>query len=451
MSRLSQSRFHFIGIGGIGMSGLAELLKNMGAKVTGSDLSENAQVQRLKALGIPIKKGHAADNLRDPDVVVYSSAVKLDKPEIQAARENKIPIIRRAEALAEIMRLKRGIAVGGTHGKTTTTSLMASVFIEAQWSPTVVVGGRLDLIKSTSFLGQGEWLIAEADESDGSFNLLSPEIAVITNIDKDHLDHYKNFAAVQEAFYNFAEKIPFYGSVIACGDDPIVRSVFKDFSKRIVYYGFNEDNDLILKKSRGQYSIFKESIELGTFRLQVPGEHNALNGLAAFAAAMEAGISPESAIKGLYSFAGVDRRFHHKGREQEVDFYDDYGHHPTEVRATLKGFRERFPDRRLVVLFQPHRYSRTEACWDDFKECFSDCDELFITDIYAAGEKPLPEITSETMVSVNSHGRAQYIPRSEATASELKAILKEGDVFLTLGAGDVWKIGEEVKSLKAQG
>jgi UDP-N-acetylmuramate--alanine ligase len=443
-AQLKKSKFHFVGIGGIGMCGLAELLHNIGAKVTGSDLSENVNTEHLKNIGIEVFKGHRAEQVGDVDVVVFSSAIKSDNPELQIARSRKIPLIPRAEALAEIMRLKRGLAVAGTHGKTTTTSMVAAIFLEAKENPTIVVGGRLDLIQSTAQLGEGEWLIAEADESDGSFNRLSPEIAIITNIDADHLDHFKTFANLQKAFVGFAGKVPFYGSVVICGDDPQVKGLFENFQKNVSFYGFNEANDFVIKGSQGKYELYHENNKLGKFELKVPGTHNALNAVAAMVSAMHAGISFEVCCKGLLRFQGVDRRFHHKGEIDGITVYDDYGHHPTEVRATLQGFREKFPSRRLVVLFQPHRFSRTQNCWDDFKACFSDCDELILTDIYPAGEKPIEGISSQKLAQEVKKDHVQYLKKDASLAASVQNLLNPGDVFVTLGAGDVWKIGMEI-------
>jgi UDP-N-acetylmuramate--alanine ligase len=446
--RLAQAKVHFIGIGGIGMCGLAELLRNMGGQVSGSDLSENVQTQRLRALGIDVKIGHQASHVHDAEVVVYSSAVKQDNPEFKEARKMKIPLIPRAEALAEIMRLKRGIAVGGSHGKTTTTSLTASVFLHAKAQPTIVVGGRLDLIKSTALLGQGDWLIAEADESDGSFSRLSPEIVVITNIDNDHLDYYGTVAQLKKAFFDFAMRTPFYGLAIVCGDDPAVRETFQDFGKRILFYGFDEGNDLRLEGSKGRYSVFRDGAKLGEFRLNLPGRHNALNAAAALAAGLEAGFPFSVCADGLEAFAGVDRRFQHKGNVDGIEVYDDYGHHPTEVTAVLAAFREKYPDRRVVTVFQPHRYSRTLLCWEQFVTCFKNTDQLFVCDIYAAGEDPIANISSERLVrEIMASGTvkgAELLPNATDRLARLKSELKKGDVLVTLGAGDVWKLGMQL-------
>lgn len=442
--RLAKARVHFIGIGGIGMCGLAELLHNLGARVTGSDASENAQTIRLKQLGIEVFAGHAAKNVEDAEVVVYSSAVKESNVEYQAARQKRIPLIRRAEALAELMRLKRGIAVAGTHGKTTTTSLTSSIFLAAQMDPTIIVGGRLDIIQSTAQLGRGDFLIAEADESDGSFTHLSPEIVIITNIDNDHLDHYKTLDNLHRAFLDFALRIPFFGKAIICGDDATLKKLFSTFGKPVVTYGTNSDNDYVLTKTAEGWTVTFENQTLGVLKPAMPGLHNALNSLAAVIAALTAGISFATAAKAIAQFQGVDRRFQKKATIRGIEFYDDYGHHPTEVRAVLAGVRERFPDRRLVTVFQPHRFSRTELCWNDFLTCFKDTDVLYLLDIYPAGETPIAGITSQNLVDQIDHPSVHLLDRkADPNLQQVKDELKSGDVFLTLGAGDISKLGEQ--------
>lgn len=441
---LKNAKFHFVGIGGIGMCGLAELLHNMGARVSGSDLHENANTSHLQKLGIPVMFGHQAENLRDADVLVYSSAVPETNPEVVEARKNKIPLIPRAEALAEIMRSKRGLAVAGTHGKTTTTSMAAAIFLAAHLNPTIVVGGRFDLIKSTALLGTGEWLVAEADESDGSFHKLSPEIAIITNIDNDHLDHYKSFSNLQKSFFDFAQRLPFYGSCVACGDDTILRKTFQQFNKRIIFYGFNQENEYRLEGERGRYRLRHDDKFLGEFSLAVPGKHNALNATAAIVASLQAGISFENCAKGLSQYQGVDRRFQLKGSSHSIDVYDDYGHHPTEVLATLSAFKEKFPNRRIVVMFQPHRFSRTESCWKEFLTAFKDADLLCLTDVYPAGEKPIPGIDSARLSKEVQHASVAYLPKEAGLAKKITSMLKAHDVFVTLGAGDGWKVGMQV-------
>lgn len=445
MTRLALSRVHFIGIGGIGMCGLAELLHNMGATVTGSDLAEGAQVQRLKSLGIGVAIGHKAQNIGDVDVVVYSSAVRANNAEFVEALRKKIPLIRRAEALAELMSLKRGIAIAGSHGKTTTTSITSSLFLTAGLDPTIIVGGRLEHIQATAQLGAGEWLIAEADESDGSFTRLAPEVVIITNIDDDHLDHYITFENLQKAFMDFASRIPFYGSVILCGDDVETLSLFRNFGKRVLAYGFRDHNDYVLSFHGSHWSVAHEGKKLVDWTFPMPGEHNALNSLAAMIAADQAGIPWEQSAKIISGFKGVDRRFQSKGEAKGVTFYDDYGHHPTEVRFALKAIKQKYKNNKVHVVFQPHRYSRTEICWQDFLTAFDLADELYILDIYAAGETAITGVSSERLVSEITHGQKHYLRREQNMSLEqLQPRLKSGDVVLTLGAGDVVKMGERL-------
>lgn len=447
---LVKAKFHFIGIGGIGMCGLAEVLHNMGAKVTGSDLSENANTVHLRSLGILVFQGHKAEQVGDANVVVYSSAVQFSNPEIVEARRKEIPLIPRAEALAELMRLKRGIAVAGTHGKTTTTSMVASILLEAQISPTIVIGGRFAPIKSSAQLGQGEWLVAEADESDGSFNRLSPELAIITNIDTDHLDYFKNFENLSKAFAHFAARVPFYGACVACGDDPHVRKALENVTKRVYLYGFDSKNDFVIRGERGLYEIQKLDRQTQKYaswaqlEMQVPGRHNALNATAAMITGWLAGVSIEKCQKGLAAFQGVDRRFQFKGEKNGIKIYDDYGHHPTEVAAVLSAFKEKFPQNRIVVFFQPHRYSRTQSCWREFLTCFKESDTLFMTDIYPAGEQPIAGVEAKRLMSEINHQHKFFVPRGETQVATILNELKSGDVFVTLGAGDGWKLGLEI-------
>jgi UDP-N-acetylmuramate--alanine ligase len=388
----------------------------------------------------------------DADVVVYSSAVNFSNPEIIEARRKEIPLIPRAEALAEIMRAKRGIAVAGTHGKTTTTSMVASIMLEAQTSPTIVIGGRFAPIKSSAQLGQGEWLVAEADESDGSFNRLNPELAIITNIDADHMDYYKSFDNLQKAFAAFAARVPFYGACIACGDDPNVREALEPVMKRIYFYGFNENNDFVIKGEKGHYEIFRRNIQTqkhekwANLDMQVPGKHNALNATSAMISGFLAGVPLDKCQKGITAFQGVDRRFQFKGEKSGIRIYDDYGHHPTEVSAVLAAFKEKYPKNRLVVYFQPHRYSRTQSCWKEFLGCFSNSDSLLMTDIYAAGEKPIDGISSQKLLEEIKHSNKVYVPKNEGQVEMVMKQLKSGDVFVTLGAGDGWKLGMEILS-----
>lgn len=442
LSKLIQSRIHFIGIGGIGMAGLAQLLHSLGAHVQGSDIAENQQTQFLRSLGVLVFQGHKPQHVFESDVVVFSSAIDSNNVELKEARRLKIPLIPRAEALDEVMRLKRGIAVAGSHGKTTTTALTAAAFLEAGANPTVVVGGRLDLFKSTALVGDGEWFIAEADESDGRLLRLNPEIIVITNIDNDHLDHFGSFENLKKAFYEFALKIPFYGTAILCGDDPLIREVFSQFPKRVIYYGFNKENDLVLEGQKGIYSYYCGQDKLGGFQLALPGRHNALNALAALAVCRETGLPQARAIRGIERFQGVDRRFQKMGSAGNIDVYNDYAHHPTEIRAVLSGAKERFPQRRIVVLFQPHRYSRTKNCWNEFLNCFQEADEVFLADIYGFGESPIPGTDGKSLAQQIAQPKAHYLAENEI--DEIYKKLQPGDVLLLLGAGDIWRRGERL-------
>jgi len=439
--QIARSKVHFVGIGGIGMSGLAELLHNMGAQVTGSDQVESSNTQRLVSLGIPVQIGHSKTNIISPNVVVYSSAVNFKNPELQEARAKGIPMIPRAEVLAEVMRLKRGIAIAGTHGKTTTTSMVASILIQNKMDPTVVVGGRLDLIKSNALLGQGEWLVAEADESDGSFLRLTPEIAVITNIDYDHMEHFKTEERLEASFTDFALRVPFYGLAVACGDDPVIQRLFADYPKRMITYGFDLKNDFVIEGSKSHYEVIFKGKRLGHFELNLPGRHNALNAAAAIVAGLEVGLSFEACASGLSSFLGVERRLQWKGERKGIKVFDDYGHHPTEIRAVIQALREKFPDDRLVLAFQPHRYTRTQNCWDQFIASFKGADSILLFDIYTAGEDEIAGINSQRLSE--QMPLSNYIGNKNSIDLVLQH-LKEGDVFVTLGAGDIWKLGQEL-------
>jgi UDP-N-acetylmuramate--alanine ligase len=443
--KFANSQFHFLGIGGIGMSGIAELLHKMGATVSGTDMKENDQTKRLQSLGIKIYFGHKAENIQNCDVVVYSSAIKNDNPEMLEAKRRFIPRIPRAEALAEIMNLKRGLAVAGTHGKTTTTSFVSSVFVHAQQEPTIAVGGRLDLIKSTALLGKGDWMIVEADESDGSFSRYNHEICIVTNIDNDHMEYYKSMEALKKAFYDFAVKVPFYGAAVVCGDDPIIREVYHDFPKKIIYYGMNKNNDYYLEGKNGDYTVFdKQGKNLGVMKLQVSGRHNALNALAAVIASHLADVPWDDCLRGVGLFKGVDRRFQLRGEKQGVLIYDDYGHHPTEVKAVLQAFREQYTTQKIYVLFQPHRYTRTQLCWNDFTQSFSVAEKVWVMDIYAAGEKPIETITAERLASEIEGGRGEWVGNFATAQKLLGKECKPGDILVCLGAGDVNKFYEHL-------
>ena len=431
------------------MSGIAEVLLNLGYNVRGSDVADSPAVRRLEKLGAEIYIGHGADNVADADVLVKSTAVKADNPEVLKAQEEGIAIIPRAEMLAELMRLKTGVAVAGTHGKTTTTSLLASIFDQAKLDPTVIIGGRLNAYGANARLGEGEYLIAEADESDGSFLCLFPIINIVTNVDLDHMDFYSNQGAIDEAFIAFMNKVPFYGLNVVCGDDPGVQRVLPKVKRRILTYGLGADNSIRAKiiscGPSSRFTVFLHGKELGEVDLSQPGRHNVLNALAAIGVALEAGISPETCMEGLSRFNGVGRRFEKKGERNEVLVIDDYGHHPAEIAATLATARECFPGRRLVVVFQPHRFSRTQALFGEFCKVFGEVDKLLLVEIYPASESPIPGVSGESLaqgIRQVSSTDVTYFPTFDAVNEVLPEILERGDIFITLGAGNVWTIGQ---------
>ena len=456
MFRNRQVKVHFVGIGGIGMSGIAELLLNLGYRVSGSDLKESDITRRLAALGGTIGFGHREANVEgDVDVVVTSSAVKKTNPEVVAARLRNIPVIPRAEMLSELMRVKEGIAIAGSHGKTTTTSLIATVLAHAGLDPTAVVGGKLNALGSNAKLGRGPLMVVEADESDGSFLHLSPYIAVVTNIDPEHLDHYGTMEALQEAFVDFADRVPFYGLAVLCIDHPVVQHLLPRLQKRHVTYGISPQaewraEDVSHAGFEARFSVSHKGQRQGDVLLRMVGAHNVLNALAAIAVAHELGIPFATTAEALASFQGVQRRFTVRGEAGGVMVVDDYGHHPAEVRATLRGARASFPQRRLVVAFQPHRYSRTRDLLGDFATAFNQADVLFLTDIYAAGEEPLPGVSGERLheaVRGCGHRDATFVPQRAELAQKVAARLQPGDVLITLGAGDITHAGEEILAL----
>ncbi|WP_462324640.1 UDP-N-acetylmuramate--L-alanine ligase [Desulfoplanes sp.] len=441
-------KIHMVGIGGTGMSGIAEVLLNHGYGVTGSDLHNTPVVKRLVQLGATVACGHGADNLDGAQVLVRSSAISDDNPEVLRARELSIPIIPRAEMLAELMRLKTGIAVAGTHGKTTTTSFLATMFKEAGVDPTVIIGGILNAYGSNAMLGQGEYLIAEADESDGSFLCLLPILNVVTNIDADHLDFYSGLEDVQDTFVRFMNSIPFYGLNVVCGDDPNVRAVLPRIKRPVMTYGIGPDNDIRAEvdscEHGSRFKVFLHGTPWGEISLAQPGRHNILNALGGIGVALEAGIPKESITKGLSMFGGVGRRFERKGERNGVLVIDDYGHHPTEIRATLQTARECFPDRRIVAAFQPHRFSRTQALFGEFCKCFALADVLFLTEIYPASETPIPGVNGLNLaraIKQVSDISVQFYEDFQALGSALPGFLRPGDVFLTIGAGNIWTVG----------
>ena len=445
------SRIHLIGIGGVGMGGIAEVLLNLGYQVQGSDLKESRVTRRLAKLGAHIYMGHQAENIRDADVVVVSTAIDNGNPETAAAREQRIPVVRRAEMLAELMRFRHGIAVSGTHGKTTTTSLIASVLAEAGEDPTFVIGGRLVSADTNARLGSGRYLVAEADESDASFTHLQPMMAVVTNIDKDHMETYGNdVRRLRATFIEFLHNLPFYGLAIVCLDDAGVQSILPELKRATLTYGLHEDADIraVAIRSDGIRSVMRvarpgndEVLEL---TLRMPGHHNVLNALAAVAVAWELGLNDRALKKALAEFEGIDRRLQILGEEQtkagRVLFVDDYAHHPTEIAATLDAVRQAWPDRRHVVVFQPHRYTRTRDLLDDFAEVLAGVDRLLVTEVYAAGEAPILNADGRSICrAVRSRSQVEpvFVADIESLADDLSAVLKNGDVVVTLGAGSI--------------
>jgi UDP-N-acetylmuramate--alanine ligase len=443
-------RIHFVGIGGIGMSGIAEVLLNLGYKVSGSDLKNSSVTQRLASLGAVVFEEHRAENIAGADVVVASSAIASDNPEISQAHVLHIPVIQRAEMLAELMRLKYGIAVAGMHGKTTTTSMVAAVLAGGGLDPTVVVGGRVDALGSNARLGKSQYLVAEADESDRSFLKLSPILAVVTNIDREHMDCYRNMRDVKRAFLDFMDRVPFYGMVVVCNDDLLLRRMLPQIQRRTVTYGTRRGSDFHIKVGEpllspganrpiSRFHVAFQQKTLGEFRLHVPGVHNVLNATAAIAVGIGLDISIEEVRTALENFRGVDRRFQFRGAAAGVSVIDDYGHHPTEVRATLAAARQ-CGFRKTHVVFQPHRYTRTQLLMDEFAQAFPDADTLFVLDIYAASEPPIEGITGEALARhIRDAGKheAHYAASFADAAKAIVVGAQEGDMILTLGAGSV--------------
>ncbi len=440
---------HFVGIGGIGMSGIAEILLNLGMKVSGSDLRRGPVTDRLAQLGATIYEGHEAAHVAGATVVVASSAVSSANPEVREAQARKIPVIQRAEMLAELMRLKYGIAIAGMHGKTTTTSMVASVLGAGGLDPTVVVGGRVDALGSNARLGTTQYLVAEADESDRSFLKLSPILAVVTNLDREHMDCYRDMADVEHAFLAFMDKVPFYGAVTACIDNPQLAAILPSVRRRVFTYGVSAEAAYrleFLDTVPGSYSRFLVSTSkgpLGPFELHVPGRHNVLNATAAVAIAHQLEVSPEKIAEGLNHFRGVDRRFQQRGQARGVTVVDDYGHHPTEIRATLAAARE-CGHRRILVVFQPHRYSRTHDLIEEFGGAFQDAESVIVLPIYAASEDPIPGVTAESLATRIKGPRVQYVPDFAAAVAAVAAEAREDDLILTLGAGSVSQLAPQI-------
>jgi UDP-N-acetylmuramate--alanine ligase len=466
-------RIHFVGIGGIGMSGIAEVMLNLGYKISGSDLRKSAVTERLAALGAAIFEGHAAANITGADVLVTSSAIKADNPEVAEARRLHVPVIQRAEMLAELMRLKYGIAIAGMHGKTTTTSMVASVLAAGGLDPTVVVGGRVDALGSNARLGKSQYLVAEADESDRSFLKLSPILSVVTNIDREHMDCYRDMRDVRRTFLEFMERVPFYGVVVGCNDDAALRRLLPRVHRRVTTYGTSRGSDFLVRigassagspqigslqvaASKGplvRFQVTYQEKNLGEFTLHVPGTHNVLNATAAIAVGTVLDIPVDKIRSGLEGFRGVDRRFQLKGAAAGVSVIDDYGHHPTEIRATLAAARQ-CGFRRVHVIFQPHRFTRTRDLMDEFTTAFADAGTLTVLDIYPASEKPIEGITAEALVSrIAGAGKpgVAYAPSFAEAVATVAALAQPGDMVLTLGAGNVSQLGAMLlESLESQ-
>jgi len=449
-------RIHFVGIGGIGMSGIAEVLLTLGYKVSGSDLKSSAITDRLANLGAIIFEGHRAENITGAEVVVTSSAIARDNSEVARAHALHIPVIPRAEMLAELMRLKYGIAVAGMHGKTTTTSMVAAVLAAGGLDPTVVVGGRVDAMGSNARLGKSHYLVAEADESDRSFLKLSPILAVVTNIDREHMDCYRDMADVEQAFVDFIDRVPFYGMAVLCNDDERLRELLPRLARRATTYGLREGSDFRIVNSEiecgrasrrySHFSVEYRGKSLGDFHLQVPGNHNVGNATAAVAVGIGLDVDPQRVREALESFRGVDRRFQLKGTANGVSVIDDYGHHPTEIRATLAAARQCGFDN-IHVVFQPHRYTRTQDLLEEFGTAFGDADRIYVLDIYAASEKPIPGVTGERVADAIQRlgGKdARYISSFAEAARQLASVAQSGDMVLTLGAGNVSQLGAEI-------
>ena len=454
---IQKQHVHFIGIGGIGMSGIAEILLNLGMRVSGSDLRRGPITDRLAQLGATIYEGHQAENLGDATVVVTSSAVSPSNPEVQQARANKVPVIQRAEMLAELMRLKYGIAVAGMHGKTTTTSMVASVLTAGGLDPTVIVGGRVDALGSNARLGSTQYLVAEADESDRSFLKLSPILAIVTNLDREHMDTYRDMADVEQSFLTFMDKVPFYGAVTACIDNPLLAMILPRAKRRIFTYGISAQADYRLEIldtiaapslhaneiCYARFQVHTAKGTIGPFALRVPGRHNILNATAAVAIACQLEIPAEKIAEGLASFSGVDRRFQLRGRANGIAVVDDYGHHPTEISATLAAARE-CGYQKIHVLFQPHRYTRTRDLFEDFTRAFTLADTVTILPIYAASEEPIPNINAELLAAKMRDTQAHYAPDFPSAIAQVTALGQPGDLILTLGAGSVSQLAPQI-------
>lgn len=446
-------RIHFVGIGGIGMSGIAEVLFNLGYEVRGSDQRASDTTERLATLGCDVRIGHDAAHVDGVDVVVVSSAVRSTNTEVEAARRGKIPVIRRAEMLAELMRLKLGIAVAGTHGKTTVTSLVGAVLTHAELDPTIVVGGKLNKLKTSAKLGLGPYLVAEADESDGSFLHLSPTVAVVTNIDPEHLDHYRGgMGEIRETFRRFVNRIPFYGLAVLCIDHPEVQAILASIERRSVTYGLSPQADLhatglAFDGPRTSFDLIVRQAHCGRFTIPMLGQHNVQNALAALAVAEELGVPWAAAGEALAVFDGVERRFSVRGEVRDVIVVDDYGHHPAEIRATLDGARRAYPSRPIVVAFQPHRYTRTKSLMREFATAFNQSERVWVVPVYGAGEAPIPGVTHEALAeAIRAHGHrdVRTVPGVEELVHSLAATASAGELVVCFGAGDIGRAGSRL-------
>ena len=453
----SVQHIHFVGIGGIGMSGIAEVLCNLGFLVTGSDAKRSSVTERLASMGVTVNEGHNARNVGEAHVVVKSAAIRADNPEIVEAQARSIPVIPRAEMLAELMRLKPySVAVAGSHGKTTTTSMIATVLGHSDMDPTVVVGGVVGVFGSNARLGKSDLIIVEADESDRSFLMLSPTFAVVTNIDREHMDHYSDMEDVRDCFKSFVNKVPFYGAAILCLDDPNVQAVIPYVKRRRITYGLSAQADVSAHNIRfnhtygSTFTVWRGAVVVGDVTIKVPGLHNVYNSLAAIAVAFELELPFERISSALEAFTNADRRFQYKGDAAGVTVVDDYGHHPTEIRATLAAAKIGSAGRRIVVLFQPHRYSRTHDLLEEFARSFNNADQLFVADIYAASEDPIEGVSAESLTSaIKSYGHknATYVGKLEESATTVLEHLRDGDLFITLGAGPVYRVSEQVLAM----
>ncbi len=442
---------HFVGIGGSGMSGIAEVLINLGYEVTGSDVCESATTKHLRNVGATVMIGHDEQNITGAQVLVASTAVSAFNPEVRAAKWNRIPVIPRAEMLAELMRLKQGVAIAGAHGKTSTTSMLAAILSDSHLDPTIVIGGKVNAFGGGSRSGQGSLLIAEADESDGTFLKLSPSIVVVTNIDREHLDYYKTLDKILESFECFIEKVPFYGLVVLCADDPLLRSLIPSLHKRCMTYGVHEHADFVASEIelgpwKSTFTVHSEQRLIGRFTIPIPGRHHVANALAAIVVSLELNIPLQKISDGLAEFRGVERRLQCVGEKAGVLVLDDYAHHPTEIQFTVAAVKEGW-GRRVIVLFQPHRFSRTQDLMDDFAGSFDGVDALFVTEIYSAGEDPIDGVNGTQLaerIKKESFFPVAFVAEPQAMAEQVVSVLREGDIVLTMGAGDIWKVGQAI-------